>query len=69
MKKELVLLTHLKKIYKEEDQMKYGLIKVVNFIIILLMYSTCNEGKSVVADRFIRTLKKKNKEKRKNLNT
>ena len=24
------------------------------------MYSTCNEGKSVVADRFIRTLKKKN---------
>ena len=52
-----------------ENQIKYGLIKVVNFIIMLLkiffkinnieMYSTYNEGKSVVSERFIRTLKNK----------
>ena len=45
-----------------------GLIKAANFTIILLrflkinnieMYSTYNEGKSVVAERFIRTLKNK----------
>ena len=52
-----------------ENEIKYGLIKVMNFIIILLkdflkinnieMYSTCNEGKSAVAERFIRTLKNK----------
>ena len=49
------------------NQIRYGLTKVVNFIIILLkiflkknnieMHSTCNEGKSVAAERFIRTLK------------
>ena len=45
--------------------MKYWLIKVVNFTIIkdflkinnIGMYSTYNEGKSVVAERFIKTLK------------
>ena len=45
------------------------MIEVVNFIIIPLndflkinnieIYSTCNEGLSVVAERFIRTLKNK----------
>ena len=53
----------------EESQIKYGLIKVVNFKITPLkfflkmnnteMYSTYNEGRSVVAERFIRTLKNK----------
>ena len=52
-----------------ENRKKYGHIKVVNFMIILLkkilkinnikMYSTCNEGKSVVAERFIRIIKNK----------
>ena len=52
-----------------ENQIKYELVKVVNFIIILLkiflkiknieMYSTYNEGKSAFAERFIRTLKNK----------
>ena len=51
-----------------ENQTKYGLIKEVNFTIVLLkkwlkdnieMYSIHNEGKSVVAERFIRTLKTK----------
>ena len=52
-----------------ENQAKYGLIKEANFTIILLkkwlkdndikMYSIHNEGKSVVAERFIRTLKTK----------
>ena len=53
---------------KDENQIKYGLIKVVNFTINLFlkvflkmnniqMYSTYNEEKSVVAERFIRTLK------------
>ena len=46
--------------------MKYGLIKEVNFTIKkwlkdnnIEMYSIHNEGKSVVAERFIRTLKNK----------
>ena len=44
--------------------MKYVLIKVVNFkrflkISNIKMYSTYNEGKSVVAERSIRTLKNK----------
>ena len=52
-----------------ENQIKYELVKVVNFIIILLkiflkiknieMYSTYNEGKSAFAERFIRRLKNK----------
>ena len=52
-----------------ESQTKYGLIKVVNFIAILLkkwledndikMYSAHNEGKSLVAEIFIKTLKNK----------
>ena len=47
-----------------ENQTKYGLTKEVNFISVLLknnieMYSIHNEGKSVVAERFIRTLKTK----------
>ena len=52
-----------------ENQIKHELVKVVNFIIILLkiflkiknieMYSTYNEGKSAFAERFIRTLKNK----------
>ena len=51
------------------SQIKYGLIKVVNFTIIISkkwlkdndieMYSTHNEGKSIVAETFIRTLKNK----------
>ena len=54
---------------QKENQIKYGWIKVVNSITYLLksilqennikMYSTHNEGKSVVAKRFIRTLKNK----------
>ena len=44
-----------------ENQTKYGLTKEVNFISVLLknnieMYSIHNEGKSVVAERFIKTL-------------
>ena len=35
-KKELVLLMHLKKSLREENQIKYGLIKVANFAIIPL---------------------------------
>ena len=52
-----------------ENQTKYGLTREVNFTIILFkkwlkdndieMYSIYNEGKSVVAERFIRTLKNK----------
>ena len=51
------------------NQTKYGLMKVVNFITVLLkkrlkenhikMYSTYNEGKSVAAERFMETLKNK----------
>ena len=48
---------------QNENQIKYGLIKAANFIIDekndIEMYSTHNEGKSVVAERFIRTLKYK----------
>ena len=54
---------------QKENQIKYGWIKVVNSITYLLksilqennikMYSTHNEGKSVVVKRFIRTLKNK----------
>ena len=58
---------HLKKESQKdkENQIKYGLIKVVNFIFFFFkinnieMYSTFNEGKSVVAERFIKTLKNK----------
>ena len=39
-----------------ESQTKYEFIKEVNFTIIE-MYSIHNKGKSVVAERFIRTLK------------
>ena len=52
---------------EKESQIKHGLIKVVSLTTSLLkiwlkdnnieMYSTHNEGKSVVAERFIRTLK------------
>ena len=52
-----------------ENQTKYGLIKKASFTIILLkkwlkdnnieMYSIHNDGKSVVAKRFIRTLQTK----------
>ena len=49
-----------------ENQTKYGFTKEANFTIILFkkdnnieMYSVHNEGKSVVAERFIRTLKTK----------
>ena len=46
-----------------ENRIKYGHIKVVNYnsfknflkINNIEMYSTCNEGKSVAAERFIRT--------------
>ena len=50
-----------------ENLIKYGLIKEANFTILLKkwledndieMYSIHNEGESVVAERFIRTLKK-----------
>ena len=55
---------------KEQNQIKYGLIRVVNFTTIIFlkrllkmnnieMYSPYNEGKSVVAERFMRTLKNK----------
>ena len=52
-----------------ENQIKYGYIEEMNFTITFFkkwlkgndisMYSTYNEGKSVVAERFIRTLKNK----------
>ena len=52
-----------------ENQTRYGLIKEVNFTIVFLkkwlkdndieMYSIHNEGNSVIAERFIRTLKTK----------
>ena len=48
------------------NQVNNGLIQVENFTIILckndndiLVYLTCNEGKSIVAERFVRTLKGK----------
>ena len=40
--------------------MKYGLIKEMYNNNNIEMYSTHNEGKSVVAERFVRTLKNKN---------
>ena len=70
-KRRSVFLMHLKRHLSqmEESQIKYGLIQVVNFKITPLkfflkmnnteMYSTYNEGRSVVAERFIRTLKNK----------
>ena len=52
-----------------ENQTKYGLIKEVNFTIVFFkkwlkdndieMHSIHNEGNSVIAERFIRTLKTK----------
>ena len=46
-----------------ENQTRCGLIKAVGFTTLILknieMYSTHNEGKSVVAERFIRTLENK----------
>ena len=62
---------HFKKFLKIliENLIKCGLIKEVNFTIIFLkkwlkhndiqMYSTNNEAKSAVAERFIRTIKTK----------
>ena len=54
---------------QKENQIKYGLIKVVNFTIMFFkrwlkdndieMYSTHNEAKSVVAVRFITNCVKK----------
>ena len=54
---------------KDINQTKYGFIKLVNFTIILFkkrlkdnnidLYLTHNEEKSVVTERFIRTLKTK----------
>ena len=55
--------------YRQENQIKYGLTKEVNFTTVIFkkclkdndidMYSTHNERKSAVAERFIRTLKNK----------
>ena len=51
---------------QKENQTKYGLIKAENFVNLfkkqskdnfMKIYSTYNEGKPVVADRFIRALK------------
>ena len=51
---------------QNENQIKYGLIKVVSFHfkkwfkeINIEMYSIYNEGRAVVAEKFIRTLKSK----------
>ena len=54
---------------QKENQIRYGLIKAGNFTTLIFnkwlkgrkveMYSTHNEGKSVVAERFIRTSKNK----------
>ena len=49
------------------NQISYGLIKEENFKLtqewldynVILMCSTYNEGKSVIAERFIKTLKEK----------
>ena len=56
-----------KQIPKDANQTKHGLTKELNFTIIILkkwlkdndieMYSIHNRGKSVVAEKFIRTLK------------
>ena len=55
--------------HRQENQIKYGLKKEVNFTAVIFtkclkdndieMYSTHNDRKSAVAERFIRTLKKK----------
>ena len=73
-KRTSILNAFKKKSQREENQIKYGLIKVLSFIIILLkiffkinkieIYSTYNEGKSAVAERFIRNLNKKKKKNR-----
>ena len=54
---------------KKEHQIRYGLIKAVNFTTLIFkkrlkdnnieVHSTCNEGKSAVAEKFFRTLKNK----------
>ena len=56
-------------INQKESQIRYGLIKAVSFITLIfkkwlkdndiVMYSTYNEGKSVVAERFTKALKNK----------
>ena len=70
-KKVLLLLIHFKVFWKvrKENQIKYRLIKTVNFISVFLksdLKNNCKElgsiyngGNSVVAERFIRTLKNK----------
>ena len=55
--------------HRQENQIKYGLKKEVNFTAVIFkkclkdndieMYSTHNDRKSAVAERFIRTLKSK----------
>ena len=53
---------HLKKQFqKKENQIKYRSLKIKDFLKInnVEIYSTHNQGKSVVAERFIRTLKNK----------
>ena len=53
---------HLKKQFqKKENQIKYRSLKIKDFLKInnIEIYSTHNQGKSVVAERFIRTLKNK----------
>ena len=61
-----MIQTEAKQSPKDANLIKYGLIKEVNFTIKkwlkdnnIEMYSIHNEGKSVVAERFIRTLKNK----------
>ena len=68
-RKVLLLVMHFKvfQTIKKKTE-KYGLIKAVNYITIFYniakgndieIYSTDNEEKSVVAERFVRTLKNK----------
>ena len=66
-KNELVLLMHLKEfqVVQKEKRIKYGLIKVGNFFNSQFKkflkdnnIETYNEGKSVVGEKFIKTLKK-----------
>ena len=42
---------------KKENQIKYGYIKAVNFTLDIVMHSAHIEGKSIVAEMFIRALK------------
>ena len=73
-KKDISIVKAFKSILKQSNRKpnKIGLIKALNFTmlflkngceimicIMIVMYSTNNEGKSVVAERFIRTLKSK----------